>query len=31
LPERKKFDSSSKCNYANWNDCSNMGDNKKKN
>jgi hypothetical protein len=30
-PKRKKFDFSSKYNYANWNDYSNKGNNKKKN
>jgi hypothetical protein len=30
-PKRKKFDSSNKYDYANWNDSSNKGDNKKKN
>jgi hypothetical protein len=30
-PKRNKFDSYNKYNYANRNDCSNKGDNKKKN
>jgi hypothetical protein len=30
-PKRKKFDSSNKYNYTNWNDSSSKGDNKKKN
>jgi hypothetical protein len=30
-PKRKKFDASNKYGYANWNDSSNKGDNKKKN
>jgi hypothetical protein len=30
-PKRKKFDSSNKYDYANWNDSRNKGDNKKKN
>jgi hypothetical protein len=30
-PQRKKFDSSNKYDYTNWNDCINKGDNKKKN
>jgi hypothetical protein len=29
-PKRKKFDSSNKYDYTNWNDSSNKGDNKKK-
>jgi hypothetical protein len=31
FPKWKKFNSSNKYDYANWNDSSNKGDNKKKN